>query len=114
MPIRAARELTYEFDPVTAWRSHTRSAPARVLGRGPVCPREALAAAVARDSRTDVNFASLSRMLGRRNGYLACFIREGHPLALSERDHRMLANFFGLPERALGVRELWLPMADAA
>ncbi|HEU0045055.1 hypothetical protein [Sphingomonas sp.] len=76
----------------------------------PPCPRQMLQAAVARWNKPDVNYASLSRMLGRRDGYLACFVREGHPMALNERDHRILADFFGLTERELGVRELWAPL----
>jgi hypothetical protein len=84
---------------------------ARVLGRAEACPRKALAAAVARLNNPQVTYAALSRMIGRRDGYLACFVREGHPLALGEREHRMLANFFGVDDRGLGVRELWLPLA---
>ncbi len=98
-------------EPVYRQRPRARPSPGRVLGRGLACPREALAAAVARVNKSDVNYASLSRMLGRRPGYLACFVREGHPAALSERDHRVLADFFGVSERDLGVRELWAPLA---
>lgn len=49
-------------------------------------------------------------MLSHRDGYLRGFVRHGHPAALSERDHRALADFFGVTERGLGVRDLW---ADA-
>ena len=87
---------------------------ARVLGRAEACPRKALAAAVARQNNPQVTYAALSRMIGRRNGYLATFVREGHPAALNAADHRMLANFFGVDDRALGVRDLWVPMEDAA
>lgn len=73
----------------------------------PACPRQALAAIVAAH---DESYAGLSRMIGKRPGYLACFVREGHPVALAERDHSTLADFFGVNERALGIRELWAPV----
>jgi hypothetical protein len=74
----------------------------------PACPREALAKVV---DASSYSYAALSRMIGRRPGYLSCFVREGHPVALSADDHRALADFFGLRERDLGVRELWAPLA---
>lgn len=68
---------------------------------GPADPREALAAAAY--ERGD-SLAALSRMLDRRSGYLADFVREGIPTALTPRDHTMLVDYFG---KALGVRDLW-------
>ena len=77
----------------------------------PACPREALAGVV---DASRYSYASLSRMIGKRDGYLRCFVREGHPVALSAGDHEALATFFGLPERALGIRDLWAPLQDLA
>lgn len=110
MSIRAVRELVRVPDPDAepVWRARPAPLPRRVLSRVEPCPRKALAAAV---ERSGESYAALSRMIGRRNGYLACFVREGHPVALSAHDHRMLANFFGLDERELGVRDLWVPLA---
>lgn len=67
-------------------------------------PRAALAAAIdcGRDS-----YAALSRMLGRDRGYLRRFVLYGVPTALRPDEHRRLADYFGLDERGLGVRELW-------
>lgn len=70
-------------------------------------PRKALASAA--DAR-GASLAALSRMLGRPNGYLARFVRDGHPRALSAREHGTLAAFFGVDARGLGERELWVPM----
>lgn len=68
------------------------------------CPRRALAQRV-QTSRE--SYAALSRMLGRADGYLGRFVNDGHPTALSPGDHRTLAEFFGVEERGLGVRDLW-------
>lgn len=65
-------------------------------------PRQALA--IAAQTKGD-SYAALSRMIGRRDGFLACFIREGMPKALTARDHQWLVDYFGQP---LGVRDLWL------
>ena len=46
-------------------------------------------------------------MIGRPDGYLRRFVIDGVPLALRPDEHRRLAEFFGLPERALGIRDLW-------
>lgn len=67
-------------------------------------PRTALAAAI--DGGRD-SYAALSRMLGRSDGYLRRFVTDGVPAALRPDDHRRLANYFGVDERALGVRDLW-------
>lgn len=74
------------------------------MSRAPADPRDALRAAVAggRDS-----LAALSRMLGHADGYLHRFLHDGVPIALSADDHRRLADYFGLTERQLGIRDLW-------
>ena len=67
-------------------------------------PREALAAVI--DSSRD-SYAALSRMLDRPPHYLRRFVVEGSPRALRPEEHRRLADYFGLTERALGIRDLW-------
>lgn len=76
---------------------------------GPADPREALAAAVA--NGTD-SYAALSRMLGRPPGYLRRFVVEGTPVAMRPDEHRRLADYFGLTERQLGIRDLWAHASD--
>ena len=46
-------------------------------------------------------------MLGRDDRFLRRFVFHGVPSALQPDDHRRLADFFGVDERALGVRDLW-------
>lgn len=53
------------------------------------------------------SFAALSRMLGRGSGYLRRFVHDGVPIALTADDHRRLADYFGITERELGIRDLW-------
>ncbi|MGR6327716.1 hypothetical protein ACU5AX_01485 [Sphingomonas sp. XXL09] len=67
-------------------------------------PRTALARVV---DASPHSYAALSRMLGRWDGYLRRFVVEGEPAALRPDEHRRLADFYGLDERALGVRDLW-------
>lgn len=67
-------------------------------------PRAALAKVI--DAGPD-SYAALSRMIGRPAGYLRRFVVDGVPLALRRDEHRRLAEYFGLPERALGIRDLW-------
>lgn len=67
-------------------------------------PRQALGQII--DSGPN-SYAALSRMIGRPAGYLRRFVIDGVPLALCPDEHRRLAEFFGLPERALGIRDLW-------
>ncbi len=76
----------------------------RITSRDVACPRTALAAAVAGSSSS---YAGLSRMIGRDDGYLARFVREGVPVALPADVHGTLATFFGVHPRLLGVRDLW-------
>ena len=66
-------------------------------------PRRALAAAA---ERRGTALADLSRMIERPAGYLVRFVRDGHPRALKVEEHRLLAAFFGVDERGLGVRNL--------
>lgn len=82
-----------------------RKAQRAAMSNAPADPREALGKAVAggRDS-----LAALSRMLGRGDGYLHRFIHHGVPMALTADDHRRLADYFGLIERELGIRDLWV------
>ena len=54
------------------------------------------------------SYAALSRMLGRSDGYLRRFVTDGTPIALKPDEHRRLADYFGIDERALGVRDLWI------
>ncbi|WP_020486470.1 hypothetical protein [Sphingomonas melonis] len=72
-------------------------------------PRAALAAVI--DAGSD-SYAALSRMLDRPPGYLRRFVVDGVPIALRPDEHRRLADYFGLSERALGIRDLWAHHAD--
>ncbi len=67
-------------------------------------PREALASVI--DASSD-SYAALSRMLDRPAGYLRRFVVDGIPVALRPDEHRRLADYFGLRERDLGIRDLW-------
>ncbi|TPG14345.1 hypothetical protein [Sphingomonas oligophenolica] len=58
--------------------------------------------------------APLSRMLGRPSWYLGDFVRRGTPTALSIQEHRRLADYFGVDDRALGIRDLWVCDATVA
>ncbi len=44
------------------------------------------------------SLTALSRMLRRRNGYLATFVREGHPVLLAKPDRALLGAYFRVPE----------------
>jgi repressor LexA len=44
------------------------------------------------------SLAALSRMLRRRNGYLATFVRDGHPAVLAKPDRALLGAYFRVPE----------------
>jgi phage repressor protein C with HTH and peptisase S24 domain len=52
-----------------------------------------------------VSLSALSRMLGRNVAYLQQFVGRGSPRRLPERERRLLADFLGLDERALGAPE---------
>ena len=43
------------------------------------------------------SLAALSRMLRRRDGHLATFVREGHPEMLPKADRELLGAFFRVP-----------------
>lgn len=66
---------------------------------GPAAPSDRLQALAA--ARGD-SLAALSRMLGRNANYLQQWIRRGSPRALTERDRRALADYFGVEEASLG------------
>ncbi len=74
----------------------------------PDADRAALTALAARDG---VSLAQLSAMIGRNAAYLQQYVRRGTPRRLAERDRRLLADHFGVSERALGGPE---PRAAAA
>lgn len=93
--------ITVERFPEPVWRKPP-TAKVPKISKGIADPRQALA--IAAQAKGD-SYAALSRMIGRRDGFLACFIREGLPTALTERDHNFLVAYFGQP---LGVRDLWL------
>ena len=48
------------------------------------------------------NFAALSRMIGRNDAYIQQYLRKGTPRQLRERERRILARYFKVPESALG------------
>ncbi len=50
-----------------------------------------------------VSYSRLSEMLGRNAAYIQQFIRKGSPRKLDEADRRILAEFFGVREEALGA-----------
>lgn len=89
------------------WRRAARRAGGLADRREPD-PRQALAIAVEGSGHS---LAEFSRMLGRGSGYLARFVREGVPVALSARDHQALADYFGVDPRGLGIRDLWADRA---
>lgn len=69
-------------------------------------PRKALASIMAGQG-DPVTLAALSRMLDRPSGYLGRFVADGVPAALRLEEHARLADFFGVEQGALGVRDLW-------
>ncbi|WP_066723623.1 phage repressor protein [Sphingomonas pituitosa] len=48
-------------------------------------------------------YATLSRLLGRQDGYIARHIREAVPYELAIADRDKLARFFGIPGQHLGA-----------
>ncbi|MEH3099326.1 S24 family peptidase [Sphingomonas adhaesiva] len=83
-------------------------------------PRQALAALA---QARGVSLSALSRMLGRNVAYLQQFVGRGSPRVLPERDRRMLADFLGVEDAALGgpaaappaeVTVPWLDVSAAA
>lgn len=76
----------------------------RAVLRNEPCPRKALAAAA---EAGGYSLAMLSRVIGRDEGYLPRFVRDGCPLALAPADHETLAAFMGVDSVKLGIRNLW-------
>jgi phage repressor protein C with HTH and peptisase S24 domain len=60
------------------------------------------------------DFAGLSRMLGRNPAYVQQFVRRGVPRRLDERDRRLLARYFNIPESMLGAPEAEADPAPAS
>jgi hypothetical protein len=50
-------------------------------------------------------YAALSRMLGRNAAYIQQHVKYGRPARLSERDRRVLADYFGVDEAVLDGRQ---------
>jgi phage repressor protein C with HTH and peptisase S24 domain len=48
------------------------------------------------------DYAGLSRLIGRNPAYVQQYIRRGTPRVLAERDRRLLARYFEVPEAVLG------------
>lgn len=48
------------------------------------------------------DYAGLSRLIGRNAAYVQQYIKRGTPRRLAERDRRILARYFDVPERLLG------------
>ncbi|MEH3047052.1 S24 family peptidase [Sphingomonas adhaesiva] len=83
-------------------------------------PRQALARLA---QERGVSLSALSRMLGRNVAYLQQYVGRGSPRVLPERERRMLADFLGVEEVALGgppvapvddVQVPWLAVSAAA
>jgi Peptidase S24-like len=52
-----------------------------------------------------VDFAGLSRLVGRNPAYIQQFVRRGTPRRLPEAERRLIADFFGVSESLLGGPE---------
>ena len=65
-------------------------------------PRDTLASLA---NERGSSLAALSRMIGRNSSYLQQYITKGSPRKLEEDDRRVLAQFFGVDEGALGAPE---------
>ncbi|MEG8020597.1 hypothetical protein [Sphingomonas aerolata] len=48
-------------------------------------------------------------MIDRSPGYLARFISEGRPAALTSDNHQRLCTYLGAGEFGLGIRDIWVP-----
>lgn len=48
------------------------------------------------------NFAALSRLVGRNPAYIQQYVRKGTPKYLPERERRILARYFDIPDSSLG------------
>jgi len=58
------------------------------------------------------DYAGLSRLIGRNAAYIQQYVKRGTPKRLAEEDRRLLARYFGVPEKMLGAPED-LPSAAA-
>jgi hypothetical protein len=65
-------------------------------------PRELIAQLCAERGE---DFANLSRLIGRNSAYVQQFVRRGTPRRLPERERRILAQHFEVPEHLLGAEE---------
>ncbi len=65
-------------------------------------PRDAIATLAARSGDS---MAGLSRMLDRDPRYLGRFVRDGHPIKLTETEQIRLADYFGADARDFGASE---------
>ncbi|PTM45511.1 hypothetical protein C8J24_1735 [Sphingomonas aerolata] len=72
----------------------------------PADPRQALRQLA--DERGE-SLSALSRMIDRSPGYLARFISEGRPAALTHDNHHRLCTYLGAGEFGLGIRDIWVP-----
>lgn len=61
-------------------------------------------------ARAGVGLVRLSRLLGRNDAYLQQFVGRGSPRVLPERERRILADYLGLSEAALGGPEDTVPV----
>jgi hypothetical protein len=68
----------------------------------PLSPRELLDRLCAERGE---DFASLSRLIDRNSAYVQQFVRRGTPRRLPDRERRILARHFGVPENLLGAEE---------
>lgn len=64
---------------------------------------DARAAVAALSAERGDSLAALSAMLGRNAAYLQQFVKRGTPRRLSERDRRLLADYFGVDQSVLGA-----------
>jgi phage repressor protein C with HTH and peptisase S24 domain len=60
----------------------------------------------------EVDFAGLSRLVGRNPAYIQQFVRRGTPRRLPETERRVIADFFGVPESLLGGPAPAGPLTD--
>lgn len=63
-------------------------------------PRAALRACAV---ESGTSLSALSRMIGRNAAYLQQYVARGSPQRLPERERRLLAEYFGVPETRLGA-----------
>ncbi|MCM8556478.1 S24 family peptidase [Sphingomicrobium sediminis] len=59
--------------------------------------------------RERVDFATLSRLIGRNDAYIQQYIRRGTPRVLAERDRRLIARYFDIDEERLGAPKRDMP-----